>query len=59
MSGYAKLTVAKLKQELTNRGIDLSGCKLKADYVAKLEEADAASPTAPDVVRVFVPLRIS
>lgn len=35
---WSKLTVAKLKAELTARGVSLKGMKRKADYVAKLEE---------------------
>ncbi|MCJ1276693.1 hypothetical protein MMC21_004500 [Puttea exsequens] len=44
MSSYAKLTVAKLKEELDRRGLPKAG--LKAALVQRLEEADAAPEEA-------------
>lgn len=46
MSGWEKLTVAQLKDELKQRDIPLTGLKLKKDFIEKLE--DLASTTNGD-----------
>ena len=43
MTDWSKLKVAELKEELKTRGVPLTGLKLKADFVAKLEELDASA----------------
>lgn len=40
MTNWSKLKVADLKEELKTRGIPLTGLKLKADFVAKLQELE-------------------
>jgi hypothetical protein len=53
MTSWAKLTVAKLKQECDTRGIALTGLKLKQHYIDKLEEWEAShngDEDAPDPV---------
>jgi len=56
MTDYAKNTVAQLKQLLTERGVDIKGLKLKADYVKKLEELDSgAAPVAEEAPAAAAP----
>ena len=43
MTDWSKLKVTDLKDELKTRGIPLTGLKLKADFVAKLEELDTSA----------------
>eukprot|EP01134_Creolimax_fragrantissima_P006925 CFRG6925T1 len=45
----SKLKVAELKDELTSRGISLTGLKLKADYAAKLTDVLASQETSTEV----------
>lgn len=41
VSKYAKLTVEQLKAEIATReGLDATECKVKADYIALLDESD-------------------
>lgn len=48
MTDWAKLKVVDLKEECKNRGIALSGLKLKQQYIDKLEEYEAQEAAEPD-----------
>ena len=42
MTDYPKLKVAELKEECKNRGLSLTGLKLKQQFIDRLEEDDAS-----------------
>jgi hypothetical protein len=46
MTDWSKLKVTELKEEFKSRGIPLTGLKLKADFVTKLEELDTTTAAA-------------
>ena len=45
MADYSKLKVNELKEELKNRGIPITGLKLKQNFIDRLIEADASVQT--------------
>lgn len=48
MTDWSKLKVTELKDELKSRGIPLTGLKLKADFVTKLEELETSDAAADE-----------
>ena len=55
MTDYSKLKVADLKEELKNRGIPLTGLKLKQNFIDRLIEDDAAKEASDPAAESAAP----